>query len=118
NYGDPHHLLPIGHRRLLDTLVREIVGVVDQDIDAAETFDGGFGDLGGAGVLRNIGDRQNGFGAQISNLLYRRLSGGLADVIEHQTSAFFGETDSDGFADASAHTGDDGDLPGKARHQN
>ncbi len=34
----------------------------------------------------------------------------LADVVEHQARAFFGETKRDGFSDAGADAGDDGSL--------
>ena len=60
DHVDTQYPLPIGDLGLLDADLREIGGVVDQNVDAAEACSsGGIRDLPGAVFLRDVGHRQN-----------------------------------------------------------
>jgi hypothetical protein len=90
-------------------------GVVDQDVDAAQLFDGGVDDLLAGLLAPDIAGAADGLAALGLHQAHRLIGVGFfgLQVAEHNVGAFAGEGQGDGAADPGVRPSDHRSLAGE-----
>jgi hypothetical protein len=116
SHVDIDHRVPLLVGGLLYHVVPGIAGVVDNDVDAGEGFEGGADEALPEVRFGDVADAGDRLGADLPQLVDRVVGDCRVEVVDHDARAFTAEFERNLSSDAAPGSRDEGNLSVKFGH--